>query len=650
MQHRRPLNVLACAAVGVTAVLCTASLLAQGNRPHADASKAFNGTSLAGWHPRGAAQWRVANAEITASAAGGPGHLVLDKSYQDFVVEFAFQCQGCDAGVLLRDAGAPAANAGAFDVGIAGASALTLSRVSVDAQGKELARAEWFKWNSRRNPPGLQFSITPGANGWQRVRIQVRGDVTRPPAPGGGAAGGAGGGAAAQRAAAEKEVYPSFGPLALRLTSGELRVKDVTVSDLLRPPAGQAPETTASNFKRVQLTDRFYAEGISAGDINKDGVIDAVSGPYAYLGPNFERAVEIYRPSINPIANAANGGQYTDNFLSYVHDFTGDGWNDYLKVNFNGAYLYVNPKGESRNWSMFQVTEGVSSETTQLGDIDADGKPELLGSIGSGASRVIGYWEPGADATARWTWVPVSEKGDWGGHGYGLGDLNGDGKVDVIQGSGWWAQPAAGAASGVWAFTAVPFGRGTDVFIRGADMFAYDVNGDKLPDVITSLFAHGPGLVWFEQQKASGAVTWKMHMIMDRPEDPADERKAWEITDKRFAFTELHAVQVVDMDGDGLKDIVTGKRWLSHGFEWGENDHDDPPVVAWFKLVRKAGGQVEFVPNVINNYVGLGTQIVVTDVNGDSRPDVLTAARKGAHIFLNNIPRATAKSSGTANQ
>ena len=87
----------------------------------------------------------------------------------------------------------------------------------------------------------------------------------------------------------------------------------------------------------MQLTDRFYAEGISAGDINHDGVMDAVTGPYGYLGPDFKRAVEIYRPQTYPIANATTAGQYTDNFLNYVHDFTGDGWNDYLKINFNGA-------------------------------------------------------------------------------------------------------------------------------------------------------------------------------------------------------------------------------------------------------------------------------------------------------------------------
>ena len=628
-------------AVACTAVVMAASVMAQG--PHSDTAKPFNGTSLAGWHPEGAAQWRVGSGEIVGSAASGPGSLVLDKSYQDMILKFAFQCGTCDAGVVLRTVSSPGMKPGttsALYAGISGPDTLTLSRITMDTQGKELDRTQLYKWTARQNPPGMQMSITPGLGGWNHVRIQVRGDVTAPGAGGRGAVPAAATGAPPT----PKATYPTYGPLSLRIASGEVRIKDVTITDLLRPAAGVAAEVTSPAFRRVQLTDRFYAEGISAGDINRDGVVDALSGPYAYLGPDFKRAVEIYRPQTYAIANATMGGQYTDNFLSYVHDFTADGWNDYLKINFNGAYLYVNPKGESRHWSMFQVTDGVSSETTQLGDIDGDGKVELLMSLASGGNRVIGFAKPGADPTERWTFYPVSEKGDWGGHGYGYGDINGDGKNDIIQGSGWWEQPAAGATSGLWKFTAVPFGRGTDPFLRGADIYAYDVNGDKLPDVITSLFAHGPGLVWYEQQRTGqGPIAWKMHMIMDRPDASPDEKKTWEISDKNLVFTELHAIQLVDMDGDGLRDIVTGKRWFSHGMEYPENDRDDPPMMAWFKLVRKPGGQVEFVPHMINNYVGLGTQIAVTDVNGDKKPDVLTAARKGAYIFFNNVARASSR-------
>jgi hypothetical protein len=162
-------------------------------------------------------------------------------------------------------------------------------------------------------------------------------------------------------------------------------------------------------------------------------------------------------------------------------------------------------------------------------------------------------------------------------------------------------------------------------------MFVYDFNGDGLPDVISSIAAHGAGLAWWEQKKDG---TWAEHMIMGDPLTPMAERSGWAETDKSVAFTELHATAFADIDGDGVPDLVTGKRYYSHGYRYEENDVDAPPAMYWFKTIRK-GNQVSFEPHMINNNSGLGTQIWAVDVNGDGAPDVLTTARKGAFVFLN---------------
>jgi hypothetical protein len=171
-------------------------------------------------------------------------------------------------------------------------------------------------------------------------------------------------------------------------------------------------------------------------------------------------------------------------------------------------------------------------------------------------------------------------------------------------------------------------------------MFVYDVNGDGLPDVITSLGSHGWGLAWLEQKKDSqGVVSWTPHMIMGNPYSPPDVIQKWEETDKSVAFSELHALAVADMDGDGLEDIIAGKRRWSHGDNYGSPDAMAAPVLYWFKLVRKPGGQVEFVPHLVNNNSGVGDQIQAVDVNGDGKPDVLTSSKKGTFIFFNNLPK-----------
>ena len=149
-------------------------------------------------------------------------------------------------------------------------------------------------------------------------------------------------------------------------------------------------------------------------------------------------------------------------------------------------------------------------------------------------------------------------------------------------------------------------------------MYAYDVDGDGDNDVITSLAAHDFGLAWYEQDKSGGEPVFRMHLIMG--DQPAQSRYG-------VVFSELHSLALADMDGDGLKDIITGKTYYSHHQQ--SPQWDAGAVVYWFKLVRTKDG-VDWVPHKIDGVSGIGRQISIADVNGDHLPDVVVGGMLGS--------------------
>ncbi len=369
-------------------------------------------------------------------------------------------------------------------------------------------------------------------------------------------------------------------------------------------------------YQKFQLSDQFFSEGAAFGDLNRDGEVDAVAGPYWYEGPDFKRRNEIYP------AGAFDPLKYSDTFFTFTHDFNGDGWVDVLVLGFPGvdASWFANPGKSGQPWRRHVVFLPVDNESPTFADVLKTGQPALLcTSLGR-----IGYatFNP-KDPIRPWVFHAISAPGPWQRftHGLGFGDINGDGRNDVIEKDGWWEQPASLQGDPVWRKHAFAFSAARG----GAQMYATDINGDGLADVVTSLDAHGYGLAWFEQTRAAdGAISFKPHAILS---DKADEKIAG------VQFSQPHAIALADVDGDGLADVISGKRWWAHGPK-GDADPNGTPVIYAFLLRRGAGGTATFEPHRIDDASGIGTQLVATDINKDGVPDLVSANKRGAFVFV----------------
>jgi hypothetical protein len=379
-----------------------------------------------------------------------------------------------------------------------------------------------------------------------------------------------------------------------------------------------------SQWRVTKVSKLFHGEGGTLADFDGDGSIDIAAGYQIFFGPDFKESTRLFA------SNPFNINGYSEYFFGFDADIDSDGDPDVLIVGFPGAasHWYRNPgKAQARhgNWERFTVMDVVDNESPMFEDIDSDGKLDLICST----AGQFGYAKIGSDPTKPWVFHPVSEPGPYQRftHGIGIGDVNDDKHQDLLAKNGWWENPGSLVGDKLWTFHPFEFsGPG------GAQMHAVDLDGDGKNEVVTSLAAHAHGLAVYKKSSGDKEYRWtRIDVMTDKPET----------SPTGLAISQLHAVEIADIDGDGKPDIVTGKRfWAHNGNDPGENEL---PILIWFKPQLVAGG-LKFQPNIIHDDSGVGTQVTVKDANGDGKLDVLSVSKRGVHL-LTQVPAGSVPAS-----
>ena len=363
------------------------------------------------------------------------------------------------------------------------------------------------------------------------------------------------------------------------------------------PVAGQVSDEIP--FKAHTL-DLGRNETSAFADLNGDGNVDIVAGENWFEGPTWEK---------HRFRSLGFFNNYIDNFSDVPLDVDSDGAIDVISVAWNAKRVawFKNPGKGIGEWTEHSIDRGSNVEFAFLVDLDNDGEArELLPQFAGKGSDTAWFEVTGRGASAKWVRHQVSPQ-SWG-HGIGSGDVNGDGRADVLTPKGWLEAPADPRA-GNWTRHA-DFDLGSTGFL-----YVHDVDADGLNDIIAAK-AHDYGIHWLRQSKsAAGKREWDQQLIDD-------------------AWSQGHASALVDLTGDGRPELLTGKRFFAH------NGHDpggrEPVGIYWYQYFLEGKNWI-WARHLIffGGKIGTGMQIPVLDVDGDGDLDFAVAGKGGAFLIEN---------------
>jgi len=384
------------------------------------------------------------------------------------------------------------------------------------------------------------------------------------------------------------------------------------------PVSGQSDQNEENAlWRKHTINDQSPFEAAGAADFNGDGLLDVFSGDSWYEAPDWKRhKVREVLPGKNP--------HYYEDFADLPLDVNGDGNIDIVTcAYFSRRVAWVeHPGNPTKPWIEHTVDLPGSMETGLLVDLNSDGRPDFLPNIGA---KLRWYEITAAEPEVRWTAMDLGTEG--AGHGIGTGDINHDGKTDIITPHGWYEQPVR-ANKDTWRFH--------PEFKLGAasiPAIGRDFDGDGDTDILWGM-GHNYGLHWLEQAiDAEGNRVWTRETI-------------------DTSFSQVHTLLLADLDGNGMPAVVTGKRIYAHETEPGATEPPciysfryDRPTSSWIQQVIYEGQPAVNAPeNATDRWAlkdfergsaGTGLQMDARDMDGDGDIDLVCPGKSGLYWFEN---------------